>query len=227
MARTLALIGMITFHFRFDLVMFGILPPGIAATSLFYWHARLVAGSFMFLAGLSLWLAHGTAVNWPAFWRREGKLAAAAALVSVATYIALPNSWIFFGILHSIAVSSLLALPFLRVPAPLTLAAGLAVMVASYWLPEVAQWNHPGLRWLGLQTVPTSSMDLEPLFPWFGPLLLGLGTGRLLGPLWPRLARPQTRLTRALSWPARHSLMVYLVHQPILMGLIWGALQVF
>lgn len=226
-ARTLALIGMVAFHFRFDLVIFGILPPAVTATALFYWHARLVAGSFLFLAGLSLWLAHGAGVRWPAFWHREAKLAAAALLVSITTYFALPNEWIFFGILHSIALGSLLALPFLRLPAPLTLAAGLAVMVASYHLPELAQWNHPGLRWIGLQTLPTPSMDLEPLVPWFGPLLLGLGTGRLLAPLWPHLARPQTRLTRALSWPGRHGLILYLIHQPILMGLIWVWLRAF
>ncbi len=226
-ARTLALIGMVAFHFRYDLVIFGVLPPEVTATALFYWHARLVAGSFLFLAGLSLWLAHGAGIRWPAFWRREVKLIGAAALVSAATYLAVPKEWIFFGILHSIALGSLLALPFLRLPAPVTLLAGVAFMLASYHLPQIAQWNHPGLRWIGLQTVPTASMDLEPLLPWFGPLLLGVGTGRLFAPLWPRLARPQTRLTRALSWPGKHSLILYLVHQPVLMGLIWAWLRVF
>lgn len=225
-ARTLALIGMVAFHFRFDLVIFGVLPPSVTATPFFYWHARLVAGSFLFLAGLSLWLAHGSGIIWRAFWLREGKLIAAAALVSIATYLAMPVTWIFFGILHAIAFCSLLALPFLHLPALVTLGAGAAVMAASYHLPELVQWNHPGLRWIGLQTVPTPSMDLEPLIPWFGPLLLGVGTGQFLASLWPRLARPETPLSRALAWPGRHSLIIYLAHQPILMGLIWAWLQV-
>ena len=224
-ARTAALAGMFAFHFRYDLVMFGLLPPEVTGSFLFYWHARLVAGSFLFLAGLSLWLGHGHAIRWPAFWHREIKLVSAAALVSAGTFLALPESWVFFGILHAIALCSLLALPFLRSPAPLTLAVGLAFMAASFYLPDWAQWNHPALRWIGLQTQPTLTVDLEPLFPWFGPFLLGLGTGQLLGTFWPRLQPPQTRLSGALAWPGQHSLAIYLIHQPVLLGLIWTYLQ--
>ena len=221
MARTFALLGMITFHFRFDLVIFGLLPPEVTATSLFYWHARLVAGSFLFLAGLSLWLAHGTALRWPSFWRRLAKLTGAAALVSAATYFALPQAWIFFGILHSIALGSILALPFLRAPALLTLTTGAAVMAVPAILAPILQWNHPGLRWIGLQTLPTETMDLEPIFPWFGVLLMGLGLGKLLANHWPRLHLTPSRALHALAWPGRHSLAIYLIHQPVLMGLIW------
>ena len=220
-ARTLALLGMIAFHFRFDLVIFGHLPPQTTATAFFYWHARLVAGAFLFLAGLSLWLAHGEGVRWPAFWRRQAILITAAALVSLATFFALPEAWIFFGILHSIALGSLLSLPFLRLPAALTLASGAAIMIGATVLPPILEWNHPGLRWIGLQTLPTNTMDLEPLFPWFGVLLLGLGFGRLMRPIWPGLHLPDRPITRALAWPGQRSLAIYLLHQPFLMGLIW------
>ena len=226
MARTLALLGMIAFHFRFDLVMFGLLPPEILATGLFYWHARLVAGSFLFLAGLSLWLAQGTALRWPSFWRRLAKLAAAAALVSAATWLALPQAWIFFGILHSIALGSVLALPFLRAPALLTLTTGAAVMAAAPVLAPILQWNHPALRWIGMQTLPTETMDLEPVFPWFGVMLLGLGCGRLLADHWHRLHLPASRVWHILAWPGRHSLAIYLIHQPVLLGLIWTYVQI-
>lgn len=225
-ARSLALAGMLVFHFRFDLVLFGLADPAITATPLFFWHARIVAGSFMVLAGLSLWLAHGKDLDRHAFWRREARLIAAAALVSGATYLALPSAWIFFGILHSIALGSVLALPFLRLPAALTLAAGALVIGAAQILPGMLQWNHPALRWLGLQDVGTASADLEPLFPWFGLILIGLGAGRVLAPLWPRLAVRESRVLTALAWPGRHSLGLYLVHQPVLLGLIWTYRQV-
>src|SRR5690606_41797081 len=100
---------------------FGLVPRGAATTGVFWGHARATAGGFIFLAGLSLWLAHGAGIRWPAFWRRFAKIAAAAALVTVATHFALPGLTVFYGILHSIAVSSILALAVLRLPALLTL----------------------------------------------------------------------------------------------------------
>lgn len=224
LARSAALLGMVAFHIVFDLQMFGYLPYGTTATPFFYWLARIVAGSFIFLAGVSLWLAHGQGIRWPAFWRRWIKLAAAAALVSAATYAAFPAYFVYFGILHSIAASSLIGLAFLRLPATVTAAAGAAIMVASYQLPSDA-FNAPGLRFLGLATIPAETIDFEPVFPWVGPFLLGLAAARLASrfALWRHLALPSTRLLRALAWPGKHSLLVYLVHQPVLMGLIWAA----
>lgn len=213
---------MIAFHLVFDLQMFGVLPYGTSATPFFYWHARIVAGAFLVLAGASLWLAHGSGMRWPAFWRRWGKVAAAAALVSAATFAALPDYYVFFGILHCIAASSLLALPFLRLPAALTALTGAAVMAASYVLPDPA-FNAPLLRFLGLATEPALTVDFEPLFPWFGPVLLGLAAAKALQQLdlLRRLDLPAGPVLKVLVWPGRHSLLIYLLHQPVLMGLIW------
>ena len=127
---------MVCFHIVFDLQMFGHLPFGTTLHPVFYWHARLVAGSFLFLAGVSLWLAHGQGIRWPAFWRRWIKLAAAAGLVTIATYAALPEYFVYFGILHSIAASSLIGLLVLRLPATALAALGAAIMAASYILPS-------------------------------------------------------------------------------------------
>jgi len=225
-ARTLALLGMAAFHLVFDLQMFGFVPPGTAVSGFFYYHARIVAGSFLFLAGMGLWLAHGQGIRWPAFWRRWGKIAAAAALVSLATRIAMPDFWIFFGILHSIAVASLLGLVFLRLPGLVNLALGLAVVWAAWPLPPLLEWQAPALRFLGLTTLPTYTMDFEPLVPWFGPFLAGMGIARLIAPVLPRLAQISPEGLGWLAWPGRHSLAVYLIHQPVLISLVWLAAQI-
>ena len=215
---------MVCFHIVFDLQMFGHLPFGTTLHPVFYWHARLVAGSFLFLAGVSLWLAHGQGIRWPAFWRRWIKLVAAAALVTVATYVALPEYFVYFGILHCIAASSLIGLFALRLPAAAVAALGAVIMVASYILPDPA-FNAPLLRFIGLATEPAMTVDFEPLFPWVGPFLLGLASAkwaRARG-LLHRLTLPDTPVLRRLALPGQHSLMVYLVHQPILIALIWVA----
>jgi len=223
LTRSAAVLGMIAFHFSYDLVMFGVIPRDYAATPLFYYHARIVAGSFLLLAGVGLWLAHGQTIRWPAFWRRFGKIAAAAAAVSLATRIAMPDYFVYFGILHAIALYSLLGLAALRLPAAVTslIAAG---FIAGSYLWKSDAFNAPLLRFVGLATEPAYTMDFEPVFPWFAATLLGIAVGRIgtRAGLWHWLAHPATPLIHSLGWPGRHSLIIYLIHQPILLGLIWA-----
>ena len=217
-ARTLALLGMVIFHFTYDLELFGVLAQGTASTGFFWYFARAVAGSFLALAGVSLWLAHGQGIRWPGFWRRWLKLALAAGLVSLATRLAMPEVWVFFGILHAIALFSLIGLAFLRLPGIVTLGLGLAILLASPHLAQALQWNAAPLRFLGLGTLPSYTVDFEPVFPWFGPFLIGLGLARLADPLRPALARwagPDW-----LARPGQRSLAIYLLHQPLLIGLL-------
>lgn len=218
LARSAALVAMVAYHSTYDLDLFGLIPRGTATSGFFWWHARLTAGSFILLAGISLWLSHGQGIRWPAFWRRFGKISAAALTVTIVTSFALPGLTIFYGILHSIAVSSLIGLAVLRLPAVATLA--LAAAVAA--LPQV--FTHPAfdgpMVWTGLGTIRPITADFLPLFPWAAPLLAGVALGRIAAAagLWPRLALTETPLLRALAWPGRNSLAIYLIHQPVLIG---------
>lgn len=223
LARTAALVGMAVYHLTYDLTMFGWLPEGTSTTGGWALFARVVASSFLFLAGLGLWLAHGQGIRWRAFWRRFGKIAAGAALVTVGTYAAFPQYFVFFGILHSIAVSSVIGLAFLRLPAPLTL----AVAAGVFWLPRVWRstlFDGP-LAFVGLYGTPPQTVDFLPILPWLAPVLVGIAAGRLMTrlDLWNWLALPETDTLRRLALPGRHSLAVYLIHQPVLIGLVWAA----
>ena len=227
-ARTLALLAMAVFHFVFDLELFGFLPAGTVFSP--GWRALAIgtAGSFILLAGVGLVLAHGAGIRWPAFWRRFGLIAAAAAAISAATWVAMPDSMIFFGILHAIALMSLIGLVVLRLPVWALLALAVFAFTAPWWLSDPV-FNAPWLWWTGLQTVAVRSMDYEPVFPWFAPFLVGMALARVaLARGWvARLAaRRTTPLQHWLGWPGRHSLAVYLVHQPVLIALVWLAAQV-
>jgi uncharacterized membrane protein len=219
LARTAAIVGMVAFHFSYDLELFGYLPRGTTTSGFFWYHARIVAGSFLFLSGISLWLAHGAGMHWRAFWRRWGMVAGAAVLVSVVSHWTTPQAPIHFGILHCIALSGLVALLFLRLPAMITLAlAALAFILPS--LAATPAFNSLPLIWTGLATERPIMADYVPLFPWLAPALAGLALAKLADQvgLWDRLRRPAGALTRVFSWPGQHSLAIYLVHQPILIG---------
>ncbi|MCB1360984.1 MAG: DUF1624 domain-containing protein [Rhodobacter sp.] len=215
-ARGVALIGMVIFHFTLDLEMFGQVPQGTIESPPWMVFARLVAGSFVFLAGLSLVLGHGAGIRWRPFLTGTGQIAAGALAVTLATYAAMPWMFVFFGILHSIALSRVLGLAFLRLPVPVLVLAAAAVWIAPYLWPTDAM-NPRWLAWIGFAAEQPLSMDLEPVFPWFAPFLLGMAAARL----GLHHALPAPRWLTPLAWPGRHSLAVYLIHQPVIFGTLW------
>ncbi len=227
LARTAALIGMAVFHFTFDLELFGHLPPGTSVTGGWAVFARLVAGSFLFLAGVSLVLAHGEAIRWPSVWRRLGKLVAAALLVSGATYAAFPQAFVYFGILHSIALCSLLGLALIRLPAVVLLMLAAAVVLVDR-AAGFEVLNTRWLAWTGLATAHPLSVDFVPVFPWLGALLAGMGAAKMATATGFRERAARWRpgpWAQRLAWPGRHSLIIYLLHQPVLIGLVWAGTQ--
>jgi uncharacterized membrane protein len=225
LARGAALVAMAVYHFVYDLELFGFVPQATSVTGGWRLLAILTAGSFLYLAGVSLWLAQGYGRNWRGFWRRFAKIAGAAALVTVATWAVMPQAFVFFGILHAIAASSLVGLLVLRLPA----VALVALAAAAFAAPGVLRselFDPWWLWWTGLQRVPVVAVDYVPLVPWVAPFLLGLATGRAgaAAGVWHRLSqwRGNAGLER-LAWPGRHSLAVYLLHQPVLIALVGAA----
>lgn len=226
-ARTVALIGMAIYHFTYDMEMFGHWPPGTAMSPGMGLFARLVAGSFLFLAGVSLWLAHGRGLRWRPYLKRLAMIVAAALAVTVATWFVFPTQFVFFGILHSIAFSSVVGLLFLRAPARVTLLAAAGVAWAA-WAVNLPSFDVPWLLWTGLGSAMPLSVDFVPPVPWLAPFLAGMALARIATATgfdaW--LAQIDGPLWRRLGWPGRHSLAVYLIHQPVLIGLfiLWARL---
>ena len=225
--RALALIAMAIYHFTWDLGFFGYIEPDTATTGGWKIFARMIAGSFLFLAGFSLVLGHSNGFRTRPFLIRLGKIGLAAAAITVATWFAFPETFIFFGILHAIAAASLIGLLFLRLPLVVTLLAAAAAVAAPFYL-RAPLFDHPALWWVGLSVDIPRSNDYVPLLPWLAPVLFGIALGKLFvsSPLPERLAGfgGQTKVwwKNLLEAAGRHSLAIYLIHQPLLMALVYG-----
>ncbi|GAB4519548.1 MAG: DUF1624 domain-containing protein [Roseibium sp.] len=226
LARGLAVVAMAVYHLSWDLSWFGFVDWPVTQGSGWRSFAAAIAGSFLLLAGVSLDLAHHQGIRWQAFWRRFAVIVAAAAAVSLVTFFTFGSSFVRFGILHCIAAASLIGLPFVRAPLWLAAAGSLLVLSLPLWAKTPALDGQFWL-WTGLGTPDHGSVDYVPLAPWAGLTLAGLATSRAFRRLrvWDRLAAwrfagAPGRLTRLLG---RHSLPVYLLHQPVLYGLVWSA----
>ncbi len=224
--RGVALIGMFVFHLTWDLGYFGFIPADFPYSPGFMSFGHCVAATFLGLAGASLALAARGGLRWKPFWKRFAMIVAAAAAITAATLWLFPDSFIFFGILHCIAAASLLALAFLRAPPWLVAAAAAAILAAP--LAISSPWfDAPWLLWTGLGQIEPRTNDLRTFFPWAGFTLAGLALMRaaLARGLPDRLAswRAGGGFARTLVLGGRHSLAVYLVHQPVFLALVYGA----
>lgn len=216
--RGAAVVAMVIYHAAWDLSHLQLIETDVARSTAWSLFARAIAASFLLLVGFGLVLAHGAGLRRAAFVRRLVLLAAAALAVTAATAFVFPDRYVFFGILHNIALSSLLAVPFLRAPigAVILGAIAFAALPALVALPV---FDEGPLVMLGLGIRLPDTNDYVPVFPWTGFVLGGVALARAAGP---RLARPASRLTgrvqRGLAVVGRHSLAIYLLHQPILFG---------
>ncbi|MEX5729875.1 putative membrane protein [Rhodovulum iodosum] len=219
LARSTALLGMVVFHFAHDLEFFGFVDAGTTLTGGWAVFARIVAGSFLFISGVSFVVAYQNRFRARAWVKRLIRIAGAACIISLVTYAALPSRFIYFGILHAIAGASVIGLVFLRMPAWLVAAAALAVVIADATLGR-ALFTSPWLAWTGLSAAVRPSVDFVPLVPWLSAFLAGMALAKAVPPAGIEPGWPSALPVHLLAWPGRHSLAVYLLHQPVLFGVI-------
>ena len=217
--RGVALCLMVVYHFSFDLNWFGFIRADFDHDPFWLGFRGVIVSAFMLLVGLSLLLARRAGVTPRHFWRRIALIAFCAILVSVASYVTFPQTFITFGILHCIALASVLAWPLARFP--LAALAGGVVIVAIGNAVKLPLFDTPWLQWLGLMTHKPLTEDYVPLLPWLGVVMIGIALGHWLSLQQFHPLRPLSRITpRWLVWMGRHSLVIYMLHQPVLIGLL-------
>ena len=219
--RGIAIVGVVLFHLVWDLSFLHAIPPEVASHPLWLLFGRVLASTFMVLVGVSLVLAAAGGFRQRAFLRRLAVLMAAALAITLVTRVAFPQTFVYFGILHAIALASVVGALLLRLHPSAIAALGSAAFVLGFsWTS--ADFDPRWLAWTGFAASPPSSNDFVPVFPWVGLTLLGMaGTRLALARGWVHRARPMNGpVARSLVWFGRHSLPIYLIHQPVLLGVL-------
>jgi uncharacterized membrane protein len=225
--RGIAVLMMILFHFLFDLSFFALYPVNVSSG---FWRefGYATAISFVLIAGVSVTL---NAAKYSSFrdcslalLRRGGFLICIGMLITFATWIYLGEGYILFGILHLIGTSIILS-PLLMRLSRLRFANALiggGIIIISPYLSSVSGPLY--LAWLGVHPDSFYSVDYTPLFPWLGVFMIGQTIGWYLYPGGIRAFTPPSipchYLKNVLIWTGRHSLGIYLMHQPVIIGLI-------
>ena len=226
--RGLAMVWMTLFHLSFDLNAFGYWRQDFYNDPFWTWQRTLIVSLFLGCAGVGQAMAVLQGQSWARFWRRWAQVAACALLVSVGSWFMYPETFIYFGVLHGMAVMLLVA--------RLTVSWGRwlwwlgAVAIATHYIATSAMdiwatayfvdiFNSPWLNWLGLNTRKPITQDFVPVLPWLGVMWWGVALG-----VWLKRSdsshrvAPMPAVARPLAHLGRWSLSYYMLHQPVMMG---------
>ncbi|MDP7666290.1 MAG: heparan-alpha-glucosaminide N-acetyltransferase [Candidatus Poseidoniia archaeon] len=206
--RATALVMMLVLNFVTDLNHFGIMNTETGDQ--WWWMARIAASLFVGISGVSYFLAHRLEYDFTKTSGRTKRLIFWAFVITIITYIFEPSAYVRFGVLHLLALASIVAFPVARKP-EFALGIGLILLI----IPLSSNSN---LVWLGLRETGFIAVDYFPLNPWLGIFFIGLA---LASRIYPE-GKPLTEIQwpEKWLWFGRNTLTIYVIHQPILIGLL-------
>lgn len=217
--RGICILGVVAVHFVYDLTeLYGIVQWKYPAWFSFIkqWGGVL----FLLLSGICATLGSRSV-------RRGGIVLACGMLISAVTYGMYRFGFdksiiIYFGVLHCLGCCMILWFGFKHLPSWLLAVLGIAMVVAGLHLSRIYPVEHPYLVPLGFTPTNFATSDYFPLLPNLGFFLLGSVFGRIVyRKKETRIpcVNPQNIFVRIFSFIGRHSLLIYLLHQPILAGI--------
>ncbi len=225
--RGVAMVWMTVFHFFFDLNQYKWITQNFYRDPFWTWQRVCIVTLFVLCAGAGQAIAVQQGQSWQRFWRRWAQVALCALLVTAGSYVMFPSSFIYFGILHCIAVMMVIARltagwgQWLWLAGAAVLALHLvAEPVITHW-PQLEFLNTKTFNWLGLISNKPRTEDYAPLVPWLGVMWWGMAYTQWLLRTRPAvLTAPISRSLRLLAWLGGISLVYYMVHQPVMIGLL-------
>ena len=223
--RTVAILCMILYHSAFDLAFFFNVPLDPLAGG-WFWLQRFTANLFLLIVGISFAISYGRMERrnttlkemLKKYAKRAALLLLCATGISAVTLMTVGDAWVRFGALHLIGFS-LLLLPFLMPLKEGTALLAILILLLSPLLKNLSI-DTPLLLPFCVPPRGFTSVDYLPLIPWMAPILLGTATGNVLyNRGWLRWHLVDHPVTRIFALPGQHALLLYLVHQPLLLAL--------
>lgn len=216
--RGLAIVLMVVFHFCYDLTAFGWASYNTHVDIEWQIFRAIIVSGFLLAVGMSSYLAYFRKFEVKRLVLAVSKLLIVAAWLTAGSLILYPNTWVYFGIIHFIAVALPVSVLFVRVP-NIALITGVFSIV-GYWMGVLDlhfmwQWSVANIG------IPEHTTDLVSFFPWIGCVLIGVYL--MHKKLFSLKLRPK-KVFRHLAFLGRHSLLIYLIHQPILYSIL-GAVE--
>lgn len=218
--RGCALFLMITFHFSFDLNNFHYMDLDFKYGAFWHYYRYLIVSMFVFTAGISLQIAYAKGIDGRKLFKRVLLLGGAALLVSIGSYTQFPQTWIYFGILHFFLFATLAGLLFLKLPKT-ALFVGTVILIGYNFHFLSMHWLY-NLLYIPLHLPYYYTEDLANIVPWFGVFLFGMAFanyGLHEKVFQNRLFLKHSKLNTVFSYMGKHSLLIYLLHQPLFFGI--------
>jgi len=217
--RAVAMLWMAVFHFFFDLSHFRLIRADFYDDPFWTVQRTCIVTLFLFVAGMGQAIAVEQRQSWPRFWRRWAQVAGCAVLVSIGSWWMFGPRFISFGVLHAIAVMLIVTRWTARFGPWLWVAGAIAIA-----LPQFIE--HPFFdtrltNWIGFVTRKPATEDYVPLLPWLGVMWWGLAAGQwVLAQRRHWLSGPVPPAVRPMAVLGRWSLSFYMLHQPVLIGIV-------
>ena len=234
--RGVAIITMILFHLMWDLWFFRILPNVVLHTGFWKYVQRFTAISFLFLVGVSLTISYNQAVRqkgdaqglFTKFAKRGVRIFGWGMVFSLVVW-GFGIGYVHFGVLHLIGVAIIITYPLITYRW-VNFALWLLLYTLGGFIQSIrVDWIW--LVWLGFRPEVYTPVDYFPLIPWLGVILLGIFVGNMLyGQDGRKFGLPDfihafgnwLFPSRTLQFLGRHSLTVYLIHQPLLFAILYS-----
>ncbi len=211
--RGLAILFMIVYHIAFDLNYLNILSIEVFKGG---WHVfvRITQWMFFLTVGFSLYLSHKNPKGYiRRQWLRALKLFGIAMLLTLISHIFIPADYIRFGALHFISVSILIGALLVRMPL-ISLVTAVGLYVFSVFTAPYVETSL--LIPFGFYPTSFATVDYFPIIPWLGVPLVGITLAHVLD----KAKLFKTGETNLLGKVGQKALVIYLIHQPIILAFI-------
>lgn len=227
--RGLAIILVVIYHFFYSAAMvFGFEWAKTILTPLMPWQPLLPI-TFVLLSGIAFNLSRNNL-------KRGIRLFVIGMLITAVTAIFMPDQIIWFGIIHFFGLANIICSPLkkyiLKIPTVLGVILFFLLFVVTYnvqshylgILPDFAVrlpdflYSTDLTMMFGFYTQNFHSSDYNPIFPWIFMFVAGILLGKHVFKLPNALCREHIK---PLAFTGRHTLIIYIVHQPIILGILY------